>query len=142
MSYVHFRVENPVIAKVIYLVIGISGIIASIYGLYSIPKDYIVLVPMLMGCIYLSLQAFKIIEVNDTDIIYYKFFIKKTIKFRDIKIINKVEFYNADSNIEHIAYKVIGKNNRKLFSIGDSWINADKFITKALNNGIKVVKKK
>lgn len=142
MSYVHFRVENPVIAKVMYLVLGISGIIASIYGLYSITKAYIVLVPMLMGCIYLSLQAFKVIEVNNTEIIYYKFFIKRVIKFRDIKVINKVEFYNADSNIEHVAYKVIDKNNRKLFSIGDSWTNKDKFITKALNNGIKVVKKK
>ena len=140
MSYVHFRVENTVIAKIIYLVLGISGIIASIYGLCSMPKAYIVLVPMLMGCIYLSLQAFKVIEVNDIKIIYKKFYLKKTIDFRDIKVINKVEIYNADANIEHLAYKIKDKNNRKLFSIGYSWINTDKFITKALNNGIKVRK--
>lgn len=142
MSYVNFKVENPVIAKVMYLVLGISGIIACLYGLYSIPKVYIVIVPMLMGCIYLSLQAFKVIEVNNTEIVYYKFFIKKAIKFRDIKVINKVEFYNADSNTEHTVYKIIGKNNKKLFSIGDSWMNKDKFITKALNNGVRVRKKK
>ncbi|MBO5387313.1 MAG: hypothetical protein J6A59_04140 [Lachnospiraceae bacterium] len=138
MSYMHFRVENPVIAKVMYLVLGTSGVIASAWGLYSAPKVYIVLIPMLLACLYLILQAFKVIEVDNTNIIYYKFFIKKTIRFKDIKVIKRVEVYNPELNTEHTAYKVIGKDNKKLFSIGDSWINADKFITKALNNGIKV----